>query len=80
MISYLGFWGGQAGVSQKLFMSLILNCESADINATAKLASFPFTANRAQFMDFHMVFYNSTCHRHNHDLRRQCRTLTSTWP
>lgn len=31
-------------------------------------------------MDFHMVFYNSTRRRHNHDLRCQCRTPTSTWP
>ncbi|KAL6084525.1 hypothetical protein STEG23_005815 [Scotinomys teguina] len=60
---------------QKSSVSLILNCESAVINTTAKEASFRY--NQARIMDFHMVSGDSTDHRDPHGLQHQHGPWTS---
>jgi hypothetical protein len=66
--------------SQKPFMSLFLNCESAIIQSNAQVASLTFTLSGNT--DFHMVsgaFDISLCHRPQNGLWWQYRPQTPSW-
>lgn len=64
---FLGGWGVEVGLSlsQKPSTPLFLNCASAVIDITAKVASLHFTVRgRFQITGFHMVSGDSKEHKH----------------
>lgn len=71
MVSLLGyyFWGAVGmelgyGLSQKSSMSPFLNCVSAVVNITAKVAFLLFTASWSSDWVFLTVSKGSTDHKH----------------
>lgn len=53
------------GVGYRTFNGTPLNCASAVIYNTENVASLLFTVSRRTIMNLHMVFGNSTDHKHS---------------